>query len=99
MSKALEGGRQQVQEFLDSCGLNIRSYASKLAASGFDEMECLKCAQLEDLTDAGVLVGHARKLMTALAKENGGAVSSPAQLEREQVRHLFAAWRGFVGFP
>ena len=43
-------------------GMNIRSYASKLATSGFDEMDCLKCAQLEDLTAAGVLVGHARKI-------------------------------------
>jgi hypothetical protein len=75
--------RLEVQEFLDSCGMNIRSYASKLAAHGFDELSCLKCAQLEDLTTAGVLVGHARKIMAALAKENGEPTASPAQREME----------------
>ena len=63
--------------------MDIRSYASKLAAHGFDDLSCLKCAQLADLTDAGVLVGHARKIMAALAKENGGAMASPVQRERE----------------
>jgi hypothetical protein len=68
--------------FLASCGMDIRSYSAKLAAHGFDDLSCLKCAQLADLTDAGVLVGHARKILAALAKENG-VMPSPAQRELE----------------
>ena len=62
--------------------MDIRSYSAKLAAHGFDDLSCLKCAQLTDFTDAGVLVGHARKILAALAKENG-VVASPAQRELE----------------
>lgn len=75
-----------VQDFLASCGMNIRSYASKLAAHGFDDLSCLECAQLADLTDAGVLVGHARKILAAVATEHVGSVASPAQ------RALEAGW-------
>ena len=62
--------------------MEIRSYAAKLAAHRFDDLSCLKCAQLADLTEAGVLVGHARKILAALAKEHG-VTASPAQRELE----------------
>jgi len=56
-----------------------------VCGAGFDDVSCLRCATLDDLKEAGVLVGHARKILAAFGgSEEVDAIETVVLEEQEQ---------------
>ena len=54
--------------------------------AGFDDVSCLRCATLDDLKEAGVLVGHARKILAAFGgSEEADAIETVVLEEQGQL--------------
>ena len=56
-----------------------------VCGAGFDDVSCLRCATLDDLKEAGVLVGHARKILAAFGgSEEADAIETVVLEEQQQ---------------
>ena len=56
-----------------------------VCGAGFDDVSCLRCATLDDLKEAGVLVGHARKILAAFGgSEEADAIETVVLEEQGQ---------------
>ena len=55
-----------------------------VCGAGFDDVSCLRCATLDDLKEAGVLVGHARKILAAFGGSEEADAIETVLLEEQQ---------------
>src|SRR5215468_6548237 len=80
-----------ITEWLASIGLS--EYAQRFADNGID-LSVIRDLTEQDLKDLGVLLGHRRRILRAIAELDGGAPSptetaiEPALRDRAQRRHL-----------
>jgi class 3 adenylate cyclase len=89
---------QQIADWLEKLGLS--EYAQRFAENGID-ISVLRYLTDQDLKDIGVLLGHRRKLLAAIAELAGVAVPTSLQhvvagstpqdtAERRQVTVMFS---------
>ena len=95
---------QEIAEWLDKLGMS--EYAQRFAENGID-VSVLRYLTDQDLEKIGVLLGHRRKMLAAIA-ELVGAVQAPPQpalteskpqdtAERRQVTVMFSDLVGTIG--
>ena len=66
---------QQIADWLEKLGMS--EYAGRFAENGID-VSVLRHLTDQDLKDIGVLLGHRRKMLAAIAELAGAARTSPA---------------------
>jgi hypothetical protein len=79
---AKEDDTETVESFLGRHRLAVRGYPQKLREHGFDDVSTLRCATADDLKEAGLLTGHARKLLGAL--QAPAPPAAPSQHQHQQ---------------
>jgi hypothetical protein len=65
---------QQIADWLKKLGMS--EYAERFAENGID-ISVLRDLTDQDLKDIGVLLGHRRKLLRAIAELNGAPAAAP----------------------
>jgi class 3 adenylate cyclase len=90
-----------VTEWLESIGLS--EYAQRFAENGVD-LSVLRDLTDQDLKDLGVLLGHRRKILRAIAELEDGArfksavrVAEPTRTDQAERRHLTVMFCDLVG--
>jgi len=89
---ALEGAMGSIAEWLESLGLS--EYMQRFADNGID-FSVLRDLTDQDLKDLGILLGHRRKMLRAIAElecESGRAAAKPSgqgDAERRQLTIMF----------
>jgi class 3 adenylate cyclase/tetratricopeptide (TPR) repeat protein len=90
-----------VTEWLESIGLS--EYAQRFAENGVD-LSVLRDLTDQDLKDLGVLLGHRRKILRAIAELEDGArfksavrVAEPTRPDQAERRHLTVMFCDLVG--
>src|SRR6516164_5712197 len=90
-----------ITEWLESMGLS--EYAQRFAENGVD-LSVLRDLTDQDLKDLGVLLGHRRKILRAIAELDDGArfrsalpVAEPTRPDQAERRHLTVMFCRFVG--
>jgi SAM domain (Sterile alpha motif)/Adenylate and Guanylate cyclase catalytic domain len=101
---AAEEGRiamRGVTEWLEAIGLS--EYAPRFAENGVD-LSVLRDLTDQDLKDLGVLLGHRRKMLRAIAELEDGAnfksavpVAEPRRPDQAERRHLTVMFCDLVG--
>src|SRR5262244_1687087 len=77
---------QQIADWLQKLGLG--QYAERFAENGID-VSVLRYLTDQDLEKIGVLLGHRRKMLAAIAELSGGApvIAQPATQPEAKRRH------------
>ena len=90
-----------ITEWLESIGLS--EYAARFAENGVD-VSVLRDLTDQDLKDLGVLLGHRRKILRAIAELEDGArfksalpVAEPMRPDQAERRHLTVMFCDLVG--
>src|SRR6202035_5215637 len=83
---------QQIADWLEKLGLS--EYAQRFAENGID-VSVLRHLTDQDLEKIGVLLGHRRKMLAAIAELGGTAAAAPERkpqdtAERRQVTVMFS---------
>src|SRR5688572_33165087 len=86
---------QQISNWLEKLGLE--QYALRFAENGID-LDVLPELTDQDFDRLGVLLGHRRKMLRAIAELNQGAmVAEPASQHDAERRHLTVMFCDLVG--
>jgi class 3 adenylate cyclase len=86
------GAKQQIADWLEKLGMS--EYAQRFAENGID-VSVLRHLTDQDLEKIGVLLGHRRKMLAAIAELGGTAAAAPERkpqdiAERRQVTVMFS---------
>jgi len=86
-------GRPRLKRCVEQASIGLSEYAQRFADNAID-LSVIRDLTEQDFKDLGVLLGHRRRILRAIAELDGGAPSptetaiEPALRDRAQRRHL-----------